>query len=172
MRFWFGALVLVAVAPLGCNADEDRFRSKEDGFSIQQLVGWRADRERGSIVFRGPRELGMGETSIVVRAVALEKVRPHAREADGLAKAVATILGGLPASVVSRASAPGHPSFAGTRFEATFKPPGKERRYARTHVAVLGKRRLFHLMHTAPEGALKKSAHIFDKVVASLREER
>jgi hypothetical protein len=164
--FVFVALVAAA----GCNRGEDRFRSKEDGFSIAQLPGWQADREKGSIVFRGPRELGMTETSIVIRAVPLDKVRSHARDRKGLTESIASLLGGLPASVVSRPLPSGHPTFEGTRFSVTFEPPGKSVRYARTHVALLGNDRLFHLMHTAPDGALTRSARLFDEVVASLRE--
>jgi hypothetical protein len=163
-------LAVVLLAAPGCNRGEERFRSAEDGFSIHQLRGWHADRQKGSIVFRGPTGRGLAETTIVIRSVPHEKVRPHAREPRGLVEATATVLGGLPASVVSKASAPGHSSLGGGRFSVTFEPPGKEERYARTHVALAGKRRIFHLMHTAPEGALEKSAARFDDVVASLRE--
>jgi hypothetical protein len=164
-------IALAGLATSSCNRGQDRFRSEQDGFSIRALPDWQADREKGSVIFRGPRAPGTAETSIVVRSVPLDRVRPRARDTGGLSEAVAGVLAGLPASVVSRPELSGHPRLEGTRYAATFEPPGKSGRYARTHVAVLGDAHLFHLMHTAPEGALDQSAALFDEVVASLREQ-
>lgn len=165
----FPTILLGAIAILSaCSTNELRYTAVEDSFSIRDLPGWPASRERESVVFRGPGPLT--ETSVVIRSVAMENVRPHARERKGLVRATATVLAGLPVSVVSKARPGGHPELEGARFDVTFEPPGRSRRYQRTQVALVGERHVFHLMHTSPDGDLGKSADLFDQVVASLEE--
>ena len=165
------ALLGAAVLLSGCHTAEERFTTKDDAFSMRQLSGWAIQRIKGAIVFQGPSARGLTETTIVVRSVPLENVRPHAREEQGLSRATASVLAGLPNSNVSTAKPTGHADLRGVRYELTFEAPGKDVRMARTQVALLGEKRLFHLMHTAPEGALQATAVLFDEAVASLREE-
>jgi len=154
-----------------CNAEKPRFGAEDDGFSMRQLPGWEITREKGAIIFLGPAARGQNETTIVVRSVPLAEVRPTAREESGLSHATANVLAGLPNSNVSRAKPTGHDEMRGVRYQVSFDPPSKERRFERTQIALLGQDRLFHLMHTAPEGALQTTAPLFEEVVASLREE-
>jgi hypothetical protein len=164
-----GALVLLAACqPSDRSA---RFVSAEDGFSIRALDGWDHRRERGSVVFAAPEELGAGST-IVVRAVPLEASAALGRTPDGVFAATETVVQTMPgADVVALREPARHGSMRGLGFRVTYVPPGKRARYDRHHVVLVGRDRVFHLLHTAPAGQLTATAALFDGVVSTLREE-
>jgi hypothetical protein len=163
-----GLVLLLLVA--GCNRSADRYRSVDDGFAMARLAGWTDSREKGSIVFRGPEGIGLDKNTVVVRAVPLERVKQHARDQHGLARATAAILAGLPGSEVSKATDVKLDDLAGSRFEVSFEPSGKERPYRRTQITLLGDRHVFHLMHTAPAEVFDQTAAEFEQAVASFEE--
>lgn len=161
-------LLLVA----GCNRTPDLYRSAEDGFAMHRLAGWTDSRERGSVIFRAPKGFGLDHSTVVVRSLLREEIKPHARDPQGLARATAAILAGLPGSTVSKATDVKLDGLAGARYEVSFEPPGRDERYRRTQIALVGDRHVFHLMHTAPADVFDQTAAEFEQVVASFEEVR
>lgn len=164
------ALIALLLLTAGCNRASDRFRAPEEGFEMRKLAGWTDSRESGSVVFRGPADVGLEHNTVVVRAVPKDRVKPHTRTPRGLVRATGSILAGLPNSKVSPVRDVELDGLAGGRFDVSFEPPGKSERYRRTQIALVGDKHIFHLMHTAPEEALAQTAALFDQVVASFEE--
>lgn len=165
----FGAAIAGLMA---CQADSrPRYVSEQDHFSIIELPGWTEKRDRGSVVFVGSAADGLDRNTIVIRAVPREGDWVQERTFARVAPATTVVLEALPGAKVSAPTPLASDRFEGARFELSFAPRGKDTRYERTHVVLLGDLYLFHIIHTSPEGDLHYTAGIFDEVVASLREE-
>ena len=174
-----GRLVRVAALAVGllwlvgCQAEGgERFVSEEDHFSIREMDGWTVKRDRGAAVFAGAAELGLGHNTIAIRSAPLQGDWVEDRTVQGVTLATAKVLEALPKAQVEPSTPVVISGFRGARFDLSFEPRSKKgQRYARRHVVLVGKRRLYHIVHTAPEGDLQYTAEVFDAVVSSLNEE-
>ena len=159
-------LAAIALLLFGCQADSfDRFNSEEDAVSVMALDGWSQSRQRGSLLFTTPDVLD--RTTIAVRSAERQR---DTRFGD-LVSATATVLDGLDEAKVVGPRPIDHGHLKATSFEVTFIPPKRSERYQRRHVVLLGQERIFHVLHTAPEGELGATQEVFSQVVSSLREE-
>jgi hypothetical protein len=167
-------LIATTAPVVGCQRgdDEGRRRFAEQGFSLIEPAGWSEQAERGAVVFVGPSELGQERNTIAARSAALE-ARAGERGIDArVTSATRTVLDALPGARVVAATPFARDGLRGTRFDLSFTPrerPGQ--RYQRTHLVLVGRSRILHLVHTAPEGRLQDTEEVFDQVAASLAEE-
>jgi hypothetical protein len=155
------ALVLVAACASGTDTG-DRFRAEQEGFSLVLPDDWSSRSDRGAWIFASRsqprRTLAVRSLLIADRATGL-----HALDATK------TVVEALP-EVRMTATRSLETPLRGVSYQLTFVPPRSAERYARTHVVLLGKRRVFHVIETAPVAAAGDGSTIH-AVVASFREE-
>jgi acyl transferase domain-containing protein len=167
-----GVALVATLGAAACQVDDGpRYRSDEGHFSMVQLDGWSATHERDAVVFYGDDE-EPGRASIAIRSVPRTGDWVEERTPSGVTVATKTALQGLPGAQLSSQRSVSEHGMTGMVFELSFEPRGRDgARYERTHVVLVGKGRVFHILHTAPEGALGATAQQFDAVVTSFREE-
>lgn len=142
-----------------------------EGYSTLVPRGWSYRRERGITVFTSPRRSSTGTATVFVQPAnhALERARKQTPEAIMAATERAIRL--LPAAKVTSHNAIKRGEFTGVEFDLSYRPStSSDRRYDRKHVILAGKR-VFHVVHTAPEGQLRLTAAEFESVLQNLREE-
>lgn len=166
MRALIFSTTLVA-ALMACQSEPSRFTSAEDACSFSELDGWKAERQKGSLLLRD----GSGAT-IAIRSVPATGDWVEPRTPELVNPAVRKVLDALPEAELSGPT-PVRSGLDGAQFEATFQPAGKERRYLRKHVVLYGQEsdRVFHVVLTAPEDEAEKGSKAFERVVDSFREE-
>lgn len=163
------------VFALGCASDAgpsaERLTSTAHGFSVEQPAGWADTVVRGSVQL-APVDAKLARHTIVVRATERPREIVEGTPATPAAIIATTeqVLRDWPRTTVAPR---GHLSAArlpGARFALTFLPRRLDRTYRREHVVLVGARRVFHVMYTAPANeAIEESA--LDRVVATLAEE-
>jgi hypothetical protein len=140
----------------------DRFVAQDEGFSLAAPRDWTSSRDKGAVIFASPenprrtlaiRSLVAGDPTIQEQALA----------------ATQTVLEKLPEARITATRRLTGP-MRGIAYELTFVPPGARRRYARTHVVLVGDQHVFHVIETVPAGDARKDG-LVDAVIASFREE-
>jgi hypothetical protein len=165
------AVVALLGAVMGCAEmppEGERLLFREDRFSIDAIdASWSVGRSLGSV------ELGRGKTTIVVRAVPVAFNSITNRAPSETFLATRQVLDSLPEARVTGPQKVQVNGFAAAaEFDLLFKPPlGGGATYERRHLVLFGTSRLFHVVHTAPEGTLRDSLPELNALVASLREE-
>lgn len=166
-------LALVAFTSLACSASEPagtRELFTPEHFSINVPDGWRTERELGSIVFVGGS--GVEHNTIAVRSVARRGDWVAERTLDVVLPATARALASLPDAAVTPATRLRVGALEGAVYDVTYRPDaGQGARYGRRHAVLVGPERVFHVIHTAPIGALDKTDEMFEAALASLEEE-
>ncbi len=155
----------LALVTAGCQGAEttERFSGVDDeGFSCDLPTGWTPARDRGSVVFTTP---GQPRRTVVIRSIPRSE-----RGTDGaFLSATDTVMNGLPGvELASKRTLTG--SLAGAIYELSFVPPSASERFTRTHVVLLGKSHVFHVIETEPASAESHDA-LVTRLVASFREE-
>jgi hypothetical protein len=161
-------LTVVVVAACSSSGDGPRYAAKRGHYSILALGdSWSESRDLGATVFSD----GHGGT-IAIRAVAKQKGWPEPREADLVFPATERVLRSLPGAEVSGPQPVGIEGFQAVAYDVTFTPSrGGGERYQRRHVTLIGRRGVWHLLHTAKEGALAETSAAFERTLESFREE-
>lgn len=140
----------------------ERFHAEAEGFSVDLPVAWKAQRDRGAVVFTAPAS---PRRTIAVRTVP----RPVGMKARKALAATRTVISSMPdAKVIDERALSGE--LVGAAFELTFTPPGANRKYSRTHVVLVGETHIFHVVETSP-AAERINDELLENAVASLREE-
>lgn len=171
-RFLFGILLAPALAACQSDAPEGERQAFTDGhFSIDVPDGWHSEYERGTVVLVGAETTA--HNTIAIRSVARTGEWVAERTPDLVVPATEKSLAALPgAGPVTPRGAVHVGALEGAAFEVVYQPDvGGGARYERRHVVLVGAHRVFHVVHTAPEGSLDRSAAAFEAAVASLREE-
>ena len=170
--FGLGLLGLLALASCVVEGDSDRQVLSDRGFSMMPLDGWTETTTRGDLVFLGPEEMGLQRNTIAIRSARKHGEWSKPRTPDLVVPATAKLLDALPGRRMSRAVPMRGNGLIGAAFDVSFEPRAKDgQRYSRRHVVLVGEKRVFHVLHTAPEGDLEYTAEVFDAVIDSLREE-
>jgi hypothetical protein len=167
------SLLALCVCFAACQGESgDRKAYRDHGFSMAELDGWAEKTERGSLVFVGPEEIGLAHNTIAIRSVPVEGDWTDRRTAKLVIPATRKVVSALPGAELLAERQLAHKRFEGKAFDLVFEPRKKKgERYGREHVVLVGKKRVLHLIHTAPEGDLEKSTEVFDHIVDSIREE-
>jgi hypothetical protein len=168
------AVLAVLACLVACQVEDgQRSVSRNDHYSSIKPAGWAEKRDRGSTVFVARAEGAWPRNTIAIRSVPVEGEWVEKRTADRVVQATAKVLAALPQSTMSKtALRMSDGRWASAVFDVTFTPSSKPGvRYERRHVVLVGRRYVFHVVHTAPEGALVGTADAFEAVVDSLREE-
>jgi hypothetical protein len=167
------APLALCIALGACQSErDDRKVFEGQGFSMTPLDGWSEKNERGSLVLVGPRGLEQQRNTIAIRSVPVEGHWTEKRTAKLVVPATRKVVGSLPGAELHTERALEHERFEGRAFDLTFAPRKKQgERYDREHVVLVGKRRVLHVVHTAPKGMLIATQAAFDDLVESLREE-
>lgn len=165
------ALVLAMLA--GCVAGSSlpepsqMFTNREHGYSVGQPAGWSTSEDRGATRFAPSH----GKQTIVVRSAPRpgQIVEGKATTHEDVTEATRAALQRLTRQKLAEPTLVDG-ELPGTRFSFTFRPPSVGKPYHRTHVVLIGERRLFQVIQTAPldEKLDDKAMH---EMVATLVEE-
>lgn len=165
----------LGLATTACSGEElpgKRETFAKGRFAIQVPDGWTTEREPGAVVFVGDEASALDRNTIAVRSVAREGDWVVERTAELVVPATAKALAALPGAEVTPATSLKVGDLVGAVFDVTYEPvAGNGERYARRHAVLVGRDRVFHLIHTAPVADLARTAASFDIAVKSLREE-
>jgi len=174
MRGWI-LFAPLALSMAACQGGGDNSRSgkihvaDQDHVSFAELDGWSLRHDRGTWV-----QVGQGErelSTISIRSVDRNGWSED-RSPELVLPATETSLRALPSAQVHGPKDLDHPVYPASVFAVTFEPRSKKgKRYQRRHVVVFGDQRIFHVLLTAPDGAIENSQKPFDTVVNSVREE-
>jgi hypothetical protein len=158
------AAIALACWGSGCTASESPlsepsavYRHAEQGYMVATPKGWTATMVRGSAQFAPPvgaKSAGRKHT-IVIRAqerpAELTEGKPATRE--DMLLATEKVLRALPRATVGARTAIADSELPAARYSLTFAPPLADgRSYRREHVVIVGSKRLFHVIYTAPAG--------------------
>ncbi len=146
-----------------------RFVDREGKYSLDAPDAWRASRERGSTVFVLPSS----KQTVVVRSAPKprEMIEGRATTAEAVFDSTEQVLRALPNAALAKRWHFGAADMPAEAFVVTFKPrstPGKT--YQRTHVVLVGRERLFHVVYTTPLDE-PFATDVLEGMVAGLREE-
>jgi hypothetical protein len=166
------SLVALVASIASCNGSSDSgAHYAGHGFAANPPTGWQSAEVRGNVQFTS-REPARAKHTIVIRAA--EKPR-ELREGtpstvDGIVDTTAIVLRALPKSNVASRTTIAGAELPGAVFSLSFVPRGLETRYRREHAVLVGKKRMFHVIYTAPaDETVDKTA--FDRIVTTLAEE-
>lgn len=164
------ALVITAlVACSGSSNPEPSqiFTNAEHGYSVGQPVGWSTSEDRGATRFAP----SSGKQTIVVRSAPRPSqiVEGKATTPEDVAEATRAALQRLTREKLAEPTRVDG-ELPGSRFSFTFRPQSVGKPYRRTHVVLVGEKRLFHVIQTAPLGE-KLDDKAMQEMVATLVEE-
>jgi len=155
----------------------ESYRLPGAGVQLQPPAGWVERAGRDEVVYARAIK-GKGRNTIAVRAVPVEPAAtaPHGwterRTREVVIPATEEAIRYLPEARILSKREVTVAGLPGESLDVTFAPPGKGgARYAREHVVLVGKSRVFHVMHTGRVGSLAATKSEFQAVVASLKEE-
>ena len=165
------AILLWLLLGVACNGSSHSERHFEQGFTASLPAGWRSSFVRGNVQLTSP-EQSLAKHTIIVRAA--DKPR-ELREgtpatAEHIVDTTEQVLRGLRKAEIARRAAIVGAKLPGAVFTLSFVPRGLARPYQREHAVLVGKKRMFHIIYTAPAGEpVDKAA--FERVVTTLVEE-
>jgi hypothetical protein len=160
-----------ALALAACQTEPGtRFLSSEDSVSFIRPDGWKQHRDRGTLILSLGEEATSPNT-IAVRTIAREDGWAEDRTVETVVPATQTVLRALPGSQVSEPAPITERGMKGASFYVRFEPKGAGRAYERQHIVLIGRQRVVHVMHTAPEGFLADTSDAFEQVFETIREE-
>ena len=166
MRPAIAAAIALLVACASEEAPRQRHEDDHGGYVVAYPRAWTISRERGAAVFISDDQRHRIIIRSATRPPEVIERKPTA-EPDVYA-ATAQVLRSLPQARVSEPKTIEHPTLRGARFRVTFTPLGKQA-HQRMHVTLVGAKRVFHVIHTAPTAdELDETA--FNQMVSSLRE--
>lgn len=158
--------VVVVTTLGGCQArSTDRIDHPDDHLSLEAIDGWTQARERGFLLFSDPDS----RATIALRSGEFGKRTPA--DLAAIAASTKTVLASLPSSEVEGPIPLDHEQMTAVLFEVAFVPPDRTETYARRHAVLVGQRRFYHAVLTAPEDELAIATELFSQTVSSLREE-
>lgn len=166
-------LAAVAIVAIGCSTTTSYERVPYDDLhlEVQAMDGWTLERQPGALVFVGdPAAYGERVTITIQSSKKLAPDVPNADASDAIIEATEVVLRGMPEAEVEPGQRTERAGMKAAYFDASFRPRNRSQRYERRHVVLIGNRRVFHLLHTAPAGGLVASADEFEHVVRSIRE--
>lgn len=172
MRAASFSIVLVVAASIGCQSESyERHRPTDRDYSIRSLDGWTERVHGEAVVFVGDPELGQERVTISIRDARLRASDvPDTSSTEVVLAGTRSVLEALPEVEMTTERTLRRSGFVGADYSLSFVPSGKQERYDRRHVVLVGER-IYHVIHTAPAGQLVSTAAVFDEVVASLKEE-
>lgn len=164
--------LLVVIGGSACQSSSyDRVFFDDLHLAMADLEDWTLEREPGSLIFVADPDAFGDRVTITVRSSRrLEADAPGDGTTTSVIAATEAVLAAMPEARVSEPRLTRRGEMTAAYFDLTFRPRRKAERYDRRHVVLIGQRRVFHLFHTGPQGALEASAGVFEDVVASLRE--
>lgn len=125
------------------------YQNRADGYSVGQPDGWITSTDRGSTRFAPTN----GKQTIVVRSAPRlsEIIEGQPTSNDDITDATRRVLERMTAKLDEPKSINGS-ELPGVEFSLTYRPPSIGRDYRRTHVVLFGRKRLFHIIQTGPQG--------------------
>lgn len=171
-------LLTVMLLSTGCTGSEERseprhtmqrYTNTAEMYSLDAPEGWTASLDRGSTIFTAPGGL---KHTVVVRSAPtpLHIIDGNETSKEDVIAATQKALQLLPKGSIERQWTVAGTQLRAEAFSVRFTPPGFAKQYARTHVVVLGKHRVFHVMYTAPIGE-KVVEDVLTDMVTGLQEE-
>lgn len=145
-----------------------RYDNREARYSLDAPDTWTVTQERGSTIFARPRS----KQTIVVRSAPKpgELKEGHATTEADVVAATERGLKMLPRVAFRRRWQVKDAELSGEAFAFTFTPLSVGTSYQRTHVVLVGKTRLYHVVYTAPAGEAIAN-DVLEEMVAGLKEE-
>jgi hypothetical protein len=166
-------LIIAAIAIAGCADDKrsgEHHANAPAGYSLDYPSSWSRSTERGFARF-APRS-AESKTTILVRSSPkpAEIVEGRPTSQSDVLVATEHVLRSLPRAKLASREPLAKTRLPGARFFVTFTPPGLQVSYQRVHVTLVGVRRVFHVILTAPSSERLDEAAL-TQMVSSLREE-
>ncbi len=154
--------ILLVAACQGTETATERFTGEDEGFSCELPTAWTSERDKGSVIFTSEAQ---AKRTVVVRSIA----RSDTAVDQAFLNATDVVMQGLPdVEITSKRAVTG--TLPGMQYELSFVPPRAAGRYARTHVILLGKEHVFHVIETAPLGTATDDA-LLTRLIGSFKEE-
>lgn len=167
-------LLVLAQLSAACQRDDSSVDARlfaEDSLSVTPPEGWQVSRQKDTLVFVGGSPDDEARPVIAIRRVGIKSWTPE-RTAEGMLPDVKTVLEALPSANVKGPVAIDHPAYRAHAFDVAFTPRSRRgERYRRRHVVIEANDHVFHAFLTVADRELSKNMPLFERVVASLREE-
>lgn len=155
----------------GSEPNHERYDNAEQRYSVAQPEGWTPSIVRGSAQFTSRAGAALKKHTIVVRAAEMPREITEGKSTtrDDVVAATARVLNAMPRARVGEGQVVASTELPATRFSLTFLPRGFKETYRREHVVLVGSKRLYHVIYTAPAGESIDEA-AFKTMVTTLTE--